>query len=225
MITLEHYILEVALLLVLAYSTWRHDRRDGPLTLLWAYILTMDFCIRGFKEVWYQVYRRSLILRYGLGWAIDVFFVSGFAAHWVVAFRYRRDRWPARLALKACVLAGGLLLVTGIHAVQRLYLDLGPWDIGLRWVVLNLSCLASAVLAGWHLAQVFRLKEVAPAHLVLGVSVVIIIVQFLLALRPWAWDMSLYRLANLVADMVILLVYAVRLGRSSFRPGRSGHRR
>jgi len=62
---------------------------------------------------------------------------------------------------------------------------------------------------------VFRKKDVASAHLVLGFCIVISIIQFLLALRPWAWDMSLYHLANLVFYALSLTAYGLRLVRSS----------
>lgn len=225
LILIELYILNVALLLVLAYSAWRLDPQDGPLALLTGYLLAVDLCIRGLKVAWYQVYQHSTILRFGLGWPVDVLFVSGFAAHWVVAFRYHRDRWPARLGSRACALAGVLLLVAGVHAVQRLHLGLGPWEVGVRWVALHGSCLASVVLAGWHLAQVLRKKEVAVAHLALGLFIVIAIVQFCLALRPWAWDMSLFHLANLTVQTVVLGVYGVRLARSALWPGPVNRRR
>jgi len=225
LITTEHYTLDVALLLVLAYPAWRHDRQDGPLALLRGYDLFVSLGIEGLRAIWFRYSRQDVLLRFGLGWPIDVLFVSFYAALWAVAFRYHHDRWPARMGSKAGVLALGLLAVLGVHVVQRLHFGLGPWDIGLRWVVLNLSCLISSVFAGWHLAQVFRLKQVYPAHLVLGFSIVISIIQFLMALRPGAWDMSLFRLANLVFLVVSLAAYGVRLTWFSFRPGRSGHRR
>ena len=49
----------------------------------------------------------------------------------------------------------------------------------------------------------------------LGFCIVISIIQFLLALRPWAWDMSLYHLANLVFYALSLTAYGLRLVRSS----------
>ena len=225
MITLEHYILEVALLLVLAYSTWRHDRQDGPLVLLLGYDLFVSLGIQGFTALWYRYNKQSVFLRFGLGWPTDVLFVSFYAALWAVAYRYHHDRWPARMGLKAGALALGLLAVLCVHAVQRLYFGLGPWDIGARWVVLNGACLVCSAMAGWHLAQVFRKKEVVLAHLVLGFSIVIALIQFLMALVPGAWNMSLFQLANLMFFTLSLSAYGVRLARFSFRPGRSAHRR
>ena len=218
LILIELIILDVALLLVLAYLAWRHDRRDGPLALLRGYDLVVSLCIKGFNYLWFQLRHYHALLRFGLGWPTDVLFVSFYSALWVVAFRYHRDRWPARLGLKAGGLALGLLLVQFIHAIQRLYLGLGPWDIGVRWVVLNGACLVCSALADWHLAQVFRNKEVAPAHLVLGFSVVISMIQFLMALVPGAWDMSLFQLANLMFFALSLAAYGVRLARQALRP-------
>lgn len=213
MIITELFILEAVFLLVLAHSAWRRDRRDGPLAILIGYDLASSLGILGFTELWSHLQQRSLILRFGLGWPVDLLFVACYASVWAVAFRYHKDRWPARLGLHAASLAGALLLVTIIHAVQRLYFGLGSWDVGVRWVVLNGACLLYAVLAGWHLAQVFRTREVALAHLVSGCYVVISIIQFLLALRPWDWDISLFRLASLTFMMVSLVIYGVRLVR------------
>jgi len=214
----ELYILDVALLLVLAYTAWRHDRQDGPLALLRGYDLFVSLGIEGLRAIWFRYSRQDVLLRFGLGWPIDVLFVSFYAALWAVAFRYHHDRWPARMGSKAGVLALGLLAVLGVHVVQRLHFGLGPWDIGLRWVALNGVCLVSSVMAGWHLAQVLRQKEVAPAHLVLGFSIVISILQFLLALRPGAWDMSLFHLANLMFLTISLSAYGLRLARRALRP-------
>jgi len=212
------YILQVSLVLVVAYSAWRHDRQERPLALLCGYeLLIVDFGMMGLRALWFRLHQHSTLLRFGLGWPIDVLFVSFFGALWATAFRYHRDRWPARLWLRAAGLALGLLVVVCVHAVQRVYLRLGPWDIGVRWVALNLSCLVCSVLAGWHLAQVFRKKDVTPAHLVLGLFVIISIIQFLMALKPGDWDMSLFLLATLLLRSLSLAVYGVRLAGLAFR--------
>ena len=219
MILIELYILDVTLLLVLAYSAWRLDRRDLPLTLLRGYVLATDICIVGLETLRYRLALQNSVPGYGVGWSINVLFVSAFAGLWVTAFRYHRGRWPQRLGRKVAALAMGLLLVSCAHYVQRQHMGLGPLDVGVKWVALNLACLVSAVLAGWHLAQVLRKQEVALAHLVLGFFIVISLVQFMLALKPGAWDMSLHHLANLLFLMVSLAAYGLRLVRRAVASG------
>ena len=216
----------MSLVLVTSYSALRHDQQDGPLALLCGYeLLIVDLGMKGFSAMWYSLHQQSVFLRFGLAWPIDVLFVSFFAALWAAAFRFHRDRWPARSGLWAMLLAGGLLMVAVIHAVQRLHFGLGVWDVGVRWVALNGACLGCSVMAGWHLAQVFRKRDVAPAHLVLGIYIIISIIQFLLALRPWAWDMNLFSLATLVLRSTALAIYGARLAWFAFSPGPVNRRR
>ena len=215
-ILIELLVLEVALLLVLAYSAWRHDPQDRPLALLRGFVMTGDLGISGLTALWRAYRHLKKPFTSVVDWAINVLFVSAFVGLWVTASRYHHGRWPARLWAKAGALVAGFLLVSVGHYIQRTYMGLGPWDVGIKWVSINLSCLFSAVMAGWHLTQVLRKQEVALAHLVLGFSIVISLVQFILALRPWAWDMKLAHLASLVFVVVSLTAYGVRLARHAF---------
>lgn len=214
-------LLQISLALVIGYVAWRHDRRDLPLALLRGYVALTGLGTAGLTHLWGLYADHSVLLRFGLAYPVDVLFVSWFAAHWVVAWRYHRGRWPRRPGFWCLVLAGGMLLVNGVHAIQRLCLGLGPWEVGARWVALNGSSLGCSVMAGYHLAQVLRRGEVTVAHLVLGLSTAISILQFLMALRPWAWSTELYSLALLVFLVVSLATYAVRLVWLSLSPRRT----
>jgi len=204
----ELYILNVALLLVLAYSAKEHDRRDGPLAMLFGYVLAADLGMTGLKAVWYRVYQQShsglargravrLLLRGPLGGGLSL--PPGPLAGPAGPQGYG----PGRRAL-----AGGRRACSAAAASR-------PGPLGHRRALGDAQRGLPGLFGDGGLAQVFRKKDVASAHLVLGFCIVISIIQFLLALRPWAWDMSLYHLANLVFYALSLTAYGLRLVRSS----------
>lgn len=223
MILLELNILEVTLILVLAYSAWRRDPLDRPLLTLRAFVLANDLGITGFRWLWFRFATLSIVIGYSLAWMIDVLFVAGYAGLWVTAHRYHRDRWPAHLGRNAVLLCLGFAMVECVHYVQRNHFGLGPWDVGVRWGTINLSCLTCAAMGGWHLTHVLRKKDVALAHLVLGFSIVVSLVQFLKALKPGAWNLDLYHLANLLFYVLSLSAYTVQLAQQALgKTPRSG---
>lgn len=219
MILTELYILNVAFILVLTYSAKRIDPEDKPLALSHGYILFMDLSIKGTTSLWRQ-FGHDLLLRSGMAWIIDVMFVSTFASNWVIAHRYRSGQWPAHLVRYALILAIGLLAVMVIHVVQREYMGLGPWDVGVRWVALNGASTIFSIIAAWHMARVLCEERVLLAHLVLFIAIVIALVQLLMALQPGAWDMEKHRLANLVYMVASLVAYGARIIRHGLGPGK-----
>ena len=222
MIRTELYILDMVLIGVLAYSALRVDRMDGPLALCRSFVLFFDFCMLGLRELWFKFAASGRIyLKFGCTWIIDVLFLASFATMWCTSYRYYRGRWPARMHLWIAGLVVLILVVDLIHKVQRIYMGLGPWDAGVRWVVINGICLTSVVMAGWYLARVLRREAVYLAHLVHCFFIVISIVQFLMALKPGAWNMELSRLGNLLFSVVSLSAYGARLVYQAVRGRRS----
>lgn len=205
-------LIQPLLVLVIAVVAWRFDPRDRPLAWMRGYVLLTNWCVNGLIALWSALAPASTWLRLGPMWCIDVIFVSWFAAHLVTALRYYRGRWPARLGSWAALLAALLLVVDVVHQIQRAHYGLGPWEINQRWLVLHGSSLVLSLLAGAVLAQVLRTGlDVAPAHLMLAISTVVCVLQFLVALVPGKWSQTLYAGGVHASFGVMLVIYLVRL--------------
>jgi len=152
-----------------------------------------------------------------VSWGNDVLFVMDRAIAAAVAGRYLLGCWPKRVALKVGTLALAMAAAMTVHRIQRHYFGLGPWDISVRWVALHGLSLLFCLVAGYRLIRIVREQEVAPAHLLLILFILLELAQLITSIKPGAWNQELYRASVVGLNGAALLAYAARLARNWLR--------
>ena len=66
------------------------------------------------------------------------------------------------------------------------------------------------VTAGDQMVRVFRRADVLPAHVALSASILVSLLQFVVAVEPGEWRDDLYRGGLLIYVSGVLLFYAAR---------------
>ncbi len=213
-------------LLLAGAATWtarRLDPREGPVAALVAYVAATDWLRMCVHLVWGIASDNDLPwLRVGCAWLIDWIFVSWFAANYAAAWRYQRGAWPRRLSHLLLALGLVTAVVMAIHKIQRGWFGLELGEVGVRAVVNYGLALLLVLAAVYETVRLFQLREIAPAHLLLAASIVVSLLQFLVALHPGEWRMDLYRGAVLVYLVGGLTFYAVRFVIASRGRGGAG---
>lgn len=207
-----------ALACAVAWVAVRHDRRDRPLAALLIFIVATDLLRMGASWTWHLARAEDLpLLRVAAAWLVDVIFLGWFVAITATAWRYRVGRWPPGLGRWGLALALGLAALMVIHRAQRAA-GLPPDAWGVRLSVLYLLCLLAVLRGVWDTVRLLQLGDIAPAHLLLAVDVLLSLLQFVVAITPGVWDMQLYRGAYLVYVTGGLVFYVARIAGGVVRP-------
>ena len=209
--------LQVAILLlygafaaVLGWVAWRRDPRERPLALLVAGIALGDLLLHGLREAreWCGAHDLPW-LRQALLPIADGIYLSWFGGYAVVAFRYRRGRWPQRIwrsvllvwVLTACLLPLRVLVRDG----------LGWQGVDVRLIALHVAAFALVLVAAYHAVRMLQEEDIIPAHLVLVVALLLSLSQLGVIAIPARAHAIAYQGGLLAYLTVCLVAYQLRI--------------